>query len=190
MAGDTANPRVWAEADVYVAPVGTTAPVNVTTALAAGWEPIGLIGDEGITLGREQDTDDKFAYGGILVRTVRSKFKRTFTVVALEDNATVFGLLNPGSTATTSAGPTPPAGTTTRQVNIPNVAPVAMVLELVDGTNIKRLVIPRCEVSEVADTTISDVELAGTEFTVTVYPSAAGLFYTEVSNDPQADVTP
>src|SRR5690348_2268625 len=100
MAGDPANPRIWVGADVYVAPLGSTAPTDVTTVLNASFVAIGLLSDDGITESRDQDSTDHYAYGGQLVRTSRSKFKRTFEVTAIEDNKTVWQLLNPGSTAT------------------------------------------------------------------------------------------
>lgn len=182
MAGNTANPRVWVGATVFTAVLGSTAPTDVTTAWAAAWKDLGLIGEDGISHAREQDQDDKYAHGGILVRTVRSKFKRTFTVVALEDTPAVFDLLNPGSTAATVTG------LTTRAVKKPTVDPRAFGIELIDGTVTKRYVVPRAEVTDVGETTFDDTELQAVEFTVTVYPSAAGLFYNEITNDPQAVV--
>ena len=40
MAGSTANPRIWSLADVYAAPIGTTGPTNIATALNAGFLPL------------------------------------------------------------------------------------------------------------------------------------------------------
>lgn len=188
MAGDVANPRIWVNADVYVAPVGTTAPTDVTTAWAAAWDALGLLSEDGMTETREEESTDHYAWGGILVRTTRSKHKRTFTVTALEDNPTVWGLVNPGSTATTSAGPTPPAGVTTRQVYVPGPDPRAFGLELVDGDITKRRVIPRGEVVAVGDVTISDNEMAMYELTINVYPDGAGVLYIDITDDPQAVV--
>jgi hypothetical protein len=187
MAGDVDNPRIWLNADVYVADLGTTAPVDVVAAWAAGWEFIGLLGEDGMTEAREQDSTDHYAWGSILVRNVRSRHKRTFVVNALEDTHLVFGLLNPGSTALTSAGPTPPTGTTTRTVKVPTSDPRAFGFELVDGDLTKRIVIPRGEVTEVGDRTFSDSEMDMRELTITVYPTSDGTLYTEITDDPQAD---
>lgn len=98
MSGDTANPRVWFNADVYVGPVGSTQPTDVTAPLNASLKALGLLSEDGMTETRGDTTDDKYAWGGILVRTTRSKHKRQFKVAALENNSTVFGLVNPGST--------------------------------------------------------------------------------------------
>src|SRR5687768_10959035 len=104
MAGDVANPRIWTNADVYTAPLGTTAPTDVAAAWGAGWDPVGLLAEDGLTESRDSDSNDFYAWGGTLIRTVRSKHKRTFTVTALEDSHLVWELTNPGSTAATATG--------------------------------------------------------------------------------------
>lgn len=179
MAGDTDNPRIWTGADVYAGPTSTTAPTNVATALNAGFRPLGLLSEDGMTESRDDDVTDHWAWGGILVRTTRSKHKRTFVVTALEDNDVVFDLANPGSdTATTG-------GVTTRTVYVPDPNPQSFVFHLTDGSNSKRIYVPRGEVSAVGEKTYSDADMAMTELTITVYPDENGLLYKEFSNDTQ-----
>lgn len=184
MAGDTGNPRIWEGADAYAAPLGTTAPTDVSTAWAVGWLPLGLLSEDGASESRDQDMTDHYAWGGILVRTTRSKHKRTITITALEDNLTVFGLVNPGSTAVTATG------TTTRTVKVPTSDPRAFGLELRDGDVKKRRVIPRGEVVEVGEVSLSDSEMTAFELTINVYPDSSGVLYMDITDDPQAVVTP
>lgn len=181
MAGDTANPRIWVNADVYVGPTGSTAPTDTTTALNAAFEAVGLLSEDGMTEAREDEVTDHYAWGGILVRTTRSKHKRTFTFTCLEDNPVVFGLVNPGSSALTTTG------ITTRTITVPEPDPRMFVLHFVDGDIIKRRVIPRGEVIEVGDVTYSDAEMAMYEVTVNIYPDGSGVLYTDITDDPQAD---
>lgn len=190
MAGSTDNPRIWLGADAFVAPVGTTAPTDVTTALDAAFKALGLLSEDGMTESRESDSTDHFAWGGTLVRTTRSKHKRSMTITALEDNSAVFGLVNPGSTRTVSAGPAPPAGTSTAVVKTPAKDERAFVLELKDGAITKRRAIPRAEVTEIADITLSDSELTAYELTITIYPAADGTLYRDITNDAQATAAP
>ena len=182
MAGDTNNPRIWLGADVYVAPVGSTAPVDVSTAWAAAWVALGLLSEDGMTETRNDDVTDHHAWGNILVRTVRSKHKRTFQVTALEDNKTVWAVANPGSTAT-SVSPL-----TTRTVKVPTTDPRAFGFELRDGGITKRIAVPRGEILEIGATVYNESDIAMKELTVTVYPSAAGVLYTELLNDLSAVV--
>ena len=183
MAGDTDNPRIWINADVYVADVGVTAPTTTTEALDPEYEPLGLLGEDGMTESREEDVTDHHAWGGILVRTTRSKHKRTVKVIALEDNDVVWRLVNPGSTAAGGA-----QATTTRTVVVPTGSNrKAFLFELVDGDITKRLVIDTGEVTEVGDVVKKDNELTKYELTITVYPDADGVLYRELTDDPAAE---
>lgn len=181
MSGDTDNPRVWLNADVLVADVGTTAPTNIAGAWDTGWETLGLLSEDGLVQSRDEDVTDYHAWGGILIRTVRSKHKRTFKVTALEDNPVVFGLVNPGSEATIDTG------VTTRTVKVPTSDPRAFGFETVDGGITRRIVVPRGEVVEVGDVTSSDSEMEMKELTINVYPDDDGVLFLEITDDPQAD---
>lgn len=179
MAGDVDNPRIWIGADVYTAPVGTTLPTDTSASLNAAFRALGLLSEDGMTEGRDEDVTDHWAWGGILVRTTRSKHKRTFVVTALEDNDVVFDLANPGSNTATTGG------VTTRTVYVPDPNPQAFVIHLTDGSTVKRLAVPRGEVSVVGEKTYSDAEMTMTELTITVYPDENGLLFYEISNDTQ-----
>lgn len=181
MSGDVANPRLWTGADVYFAALGTTAPTNIATALTSTWlaGALGLLGEDGLSEKRDGDTTDRYAWGNILVRRTRSKHKRSFTVVALEDNPNVFALGNPGSSAATVSG------VTTRTVKVPVITPVAVLLQLTDGGITKRRVVPKVDAEITGDVVLSETDLAGTEFTFTVYPAANGTLYYDISDDPQ-----
>lgn len=182
MAGDTDNPRVWVNADVYVGPTTAAAPDDIATPLDTDFEALGLLGEDGMTESRDEDKTDHYAWGGILVRTTRSKHKRTIKVIALEDNPVVFDLVNPGSTAETTAG------VTTRTVKTPAPNKKSFVFEMVDGDITRRLYVPTGEVLDVGDIESSDSALTQKELTVTVYPDADGVVYIEITDDPQAEV--
>lgn len=180
MAGSTENPRIWLNADVYVADTGTTGPTDIVTDWPAGWEALGLLSQDGMTETRDESVNDHFAWGGILVRTTRSNHKRSFTVTALEDNPVVFALVNPGSEADTVGD------VTTRTIKVPGTDIRAFGLELRDGDIVKRRVIPRGEVVEVGEITRSESEMEMYELTINVYPDGDGVLYTDITNDPQA----
>jgi hypothetical protein len=180
MSGDTDNARIWLNGDVYVAPVGTTAPTNI----AGGWtnyDALGLLSEDGLTESRANSTQDHYAWGGILIRTTRSQHKRTFTVTALEDNPIVRELVDPGITSTTAGD------ITTRTVKVPTSNPKAFGIETRDGDITRRIVIPRGEVIEVGDVSSEEAAMQMFELTINVYPDADGVLYHEISDDPQAD---
>lgn len=182
MAGDTENPRIYRLGDVYAGDLDTPAPTDVETALNAGFEPLGLLSEDGLTESREEEVTDHYAWGGILVRTTRSKHKRSFRVTALEDNPIVFDLVNPGSTAETAGG------VTTREVSVPVSSPKAFVFEVTDGDYVARIHVARGEVIEVGDVVRGEADMVMRELTINVYPDEEGLLYTEITSDPAATV--
>ena len=182
MTGSTANPRVWLNGDVYAGPVGTTAPTDTSTALDTAFKALGLLSEDGTEETRDDDTAEFYARGGLLIRTSKSKHKRQIKVTVLEDNPVVQGLINPGSTATTSTG------TTTRSVKVPTANPMAFVIEDRDGSYVTRKSIARGEVIEVGPEKRGP-EMTMRELTIVVYPSAAGVLYTEITTDPAAVVS-
>lgn len=184
MAGSIENPRIWEGADAYVAPLGTTPPNDVDTPWAAPWAALGLLSEDGATESRDQDVADHFAWGGILVRTTRSKFKRSMKITALEDNLTVWGLVNPGSTSATDG-----TGLTTRTVKNPTSDPQAFGLETRDGVITRRRIITRGEVTEIGEIKLADSDMTAYELTITIYPDANGVLYTDLTDDEQADAT-
>jgi hypothetical protein len=181
MAGSTDNPRLWEGADLYSAPSGTALPVDLDALMSTvpAWKAVGLLSEDGASESRDEDTSDFYAWGGKLIRTKRSKHKRSMKVTCLEDNLVVFGLVNPGSTVTTTGG------INTRTVKIPKSDKQAFVLELVDGDITRRRHIPIGEVTEVGEVTLSESDLQAYEITVTIYPDSADVLYVDYDNDPQ-----
>lgn len=181
MAGNVDNPRIWEGADFYTAPVGTALPDFGSPLADSDWDGVGLLSEDGSTESREDDTQDHYAWGGILVRSTKSRHKRQIVVTMLEDNLTVFGILNPGSETATEDG------VNHRTVRVPRSDPRAFLMELRDGDITRRRHIPRGEVESVGEVTLSDSAMTAFEVTITVYPSADGVLYHDYDNDPQND---
>jgi hypothetical protein len=178
MAGSAANTRLWRNADVYIAPVNTVGPADVTAAWGASWSAVGLLdGEEGFTETREDEQNEHYAWGGLLVKSVKSKHKRMIKFVALEDNADVFALVNPGSTRTTSGTP----AVTTSTVKVPTNAEFAIGFEVQEGTTRKRRVVKRATIQEIGEVKESESELAMYEITVALLPESDGTLYVERS---------
>ncbi|UJQ86803.1 major tail protein [Arthrobacter phage Reedo] len=180
MAGDATNTALWTGADVYIAPENTAGPADLTTAWAVAWEAVGLLdGEDGIVEGREQDSSEHYAWGGLLFRRTMSKHKRTFKFVALENNDTVFDLVNPGSTRTVDGV----SGIRTDKIKAPVAGEkFAVGFELLDGGKKKRRFAKSAEVIEVGEIKESETEPTVYEITVVVYPEADGTLYTEISD--------
>jgi hypothetical protein len=93
VAGNPDNAAVWGGADVLIAPIGTAIPTT-NTAFAAGWKYVGLLdGGQGFEESIEQDSTDHNAWGYGVIATTYGNTKVTKTFTALEENATVMGLV-------------------------------------------------------------------------------------------------
>ncbi|MFC9620268.1 hypothetical protein ACFTXM_09790 [Streptomyces sp. NPDC056930] len=186
MSGNTANPRLWEGADLWTAPVATALPTDLADAMSTipAWKAVGLLSEDGASEARDEDSTDFYAWGGKLIRTKRSKHKRSITVTCLEDNLVVFGLVNPGSTVATSAG------VNTRTVKIPKTDKRSFVLELVDGDITRRRHIPQGEVTSVGEVTLSEADMQAFELTITIYPTADDTLYVDYDNDTTNAATP
>lgn len=148
----------------------------MSSAWAAGWTAVGLLdGDAGFAEAREDESNEIYAWGGLLVKKTKSKHKRTIKFVALEDNAAVFGLLNPAGTRTTASG------VTTSTVKVPTLTEFAIGFETRDGSKVKRRAIKRAVVEEIGEVLESEAGLTVYEITVAIYPESDGTLYTEVS---------
>jgi hypothetical protein len=185
MAGNAKNTSQWEGADVFIAPVDSEGPDDLVTAWSGVWQGAGLLdGEEGFTEGRDEDTSESYAWGGILYRRTKSKHKRTIKFVALEDNAVTFRLRNPGSKRTASGG------VRTSKVVIPKSDAFAIGFELRDGDKVKRRTIRHAEVSEVGEIKESETDPTVYEFTVLIFPEADGTLYTDVETDTESASAP
>jgi hypothetical protein len=181
MSGNAKNTALWSGADVYIGTPGLKGPTDLKTPWGNGWNPVGLLdGEEGFTEGREEETGEHYAWGGNLFRRTRSKHKRTFRFVCLEDNAVTFGLVNPGSTRTTANG------VRTSKIVVPGTKQFSVGFNLVDADRVKRRYGALAEVQEVAEVKESETDPTVYEITVVVFPDADGVLYTTVETDPEA----
>lgn len=165
MAGDPTNASLWTDADVYVGPLTAVNPLTIDDPFPAEWGLVGLLdGDEGFTESRDEDVDDKYAWGGILVRTSRAHFKLTKTFVALEDNATTRSLIWPGSTDT--------------QIIVPKPAQVKVAFETREDDKIKRLITAQyAEITVDGDITENETDLTTATLVATIFPTAAKVLF-------------
>lgn len=166
MAGDPLKANLWTDADVYVATdLNAALPASAAAPFGAAWNLVGLLdGDEGFPESRDEDTDDKYAWGGILVRTSRAHFKLTKSFTALEDNETTYSLLWPGSTPT--------------QIVVPRPAKVKIAFETREGDKVRRLITARyAEVTLDGDHGENETDLEAMTFTATIFPTSGGVLF-------------
>lgn len=167
MAADPANITVAVTGVVSVAPTGTTAPSDATTALAAGFTDVGEIGEDGVEESWDDSQTDVRNNAGVVVRRIISQTAATIQFTMLETNATVWELFYKGSTVTGT-------GPYTLDIKAPQADPRSFVLDTVDGTTPERLYIPSGEVTAREPVTHAATGPKQYRVTVTAYPDSAG----------------
>lgn len=160
MAIDTTEIRVGISGSVYVAPTGSTAPADATTALDAAFVDLGAINEDGISLSPSRSIEKIRAWQA--AKAVR-------TVVTEDELSVGFSLMqwNEDSIALAFGGGTFSVANVTETKYVPPAAGTvderSFVFEWVDGAISNRLYVPRGMVSEIGEITVTKtgaVELA------------------------------
>ena len=165
--------------DVYVAPVGSTLPDDVTTALDAAFEQTGLISTDGMTETYKVTKNVIKAWQRKAgVRTLTPETEWTFKFVALESSPLIHELFYGGDTTVT-------AGVARSAVaNNPVGTERAFVFEFVDGDVVDRFVIPKGDITDRGDLKRSADDATMYELTITVLGTTADDLGYKLSNDP------
>lgn len=165
MALDSTKVRAAVSGAVSVAPTGTAAPTDASTALNVAYKDLGFVSDAGVTESRSRSTNEIHAWqGGALVRTLVTSGSLTFHFVLLETKSDVVKLFygtTVTQTATDGSFVVIPTSTGGRQ---------CFVVDVIDGAELMRVFIPSGEVTEVGDHVYVNSDPIGYEVTLTAYP--------------------
>jgi hypothetical protein len=167
---DATEVRVGVEGHLYVAPLGTTMPTDVTTALAAAWVELGYT-ETGPSMSVDTEREDFVPWQSKNpVRSVVTGQTMTSTFTLWQRNSDTLKLAFGGGTVTLSgAGPAklytpPPAGLDER----------AFVYEIIDGTTIDRYLLYRGVPALGGEVSFNKDAVSGFEIEITHLESADG----------------
>ncbi|MBB6173726.1 hypothetical protein HNR23_003786 [Nocardiopsis mwathae] len=168
--GNAKNASVWAFADVYIAPLDASVPRGGEP-FGPEWEQVGLLdGEEGFTEAIEVESEDLYAWGGVLVASTQNNFKLTRKFLPFEDNKVVYDLMYPGHDVSFDGD-----GGYAGAINVPDLqAKFKIAFETRTGNTIKRTISANyAMVAERGEATENAAELAKREITVAIYPTDA-----------------
>lgn len=176
------NVRVYLKGRVFWAPLGTPLPTDVDTPLDGAFIDLGILTDDGVTDDLGRGVKNILALGGKNVRTFVETEEPTVKVIALEENAIVQELINPGGVPVTTGDVT----VTTRAGWTPN--PGQFVFENKDGLVTWRYAPPSAEIVDVGPRVLK-AAAATRELTVVIYPDDDGDYGVDITNDPAMAAT-
>ena len=165
-----------------VAPTGSTAPTDSTTALAVAFKDLGFISEDGLTEAVNQSTNEVKAWDGTVVRKVLTGAEKTFKIKFLESNGNVLDLYYSKPTNSVVSGKTT---LTVKPILSRDLR--AFVFDVIDGAKHKRIWIPNGEVTDRGEIAYKNGEASSYEVTITAYPDSNGVWFKEFVD---ADLTP
>lgn len=157
---------------VSVAPVGTTAPVDASTALDTAFKSLGYVSEDGLTNSNSPSSNDVKAWGGDVVMSLLTERPDKFKFKLIENKnpevlKTVFGDDNVDVDGST--------GLIKISVGAKDLPLKAWSFDtILDETTLKRMYVPNAKVTSVADIVYKDDEPISYEVEITAYPDTDG----------------
>ena len=130
---------------VFVAPAGTTAPTDATTALPAAFKNLGYLHEDGLVNGVETDTESVTAWGGDMVLEDQTSFGENFTFSLIETNLETLKMYF-GDDKVTADGVT--GAITIRQNSKPLDEKVVVFEIAMTGGRVRRIVVERGKIAD------------------------------------------
>lgn len=160
---------------VWIAPKGTTAPIDGTTALTAAYVNMGYISEDGYVQSIETDTEEIKAWGGDIVLTSQSSYKETHTVNFIETNVDTLKAIYGAANVTENAGKI-----TVNSKSTPLDECVVVIELALTGGRVKRVVIPHATIADRSgDITYSDSEAVVYPAKFSAAPDSNGNYHVE-----------
>lgn len=188
MALTASQVRVPGTGELFVAAVGTAAPTDVSTALAATWKGLGYTQEDGATIGRSLDREPINAWQSVTpLGYIYNGAELTVAAAMLQSNKEIAQLwFGGGDFAETTVG----SGEFKADMpTIPEGLERAVVLQWTDtrGTTdiVSRLHIPRAEVRDTGDVQLSRTGPTAFQMTfAALAPDTGSVLATWFTDDP------
>jgi len=165
MANVAANVNVAVTGGVYFGPVGTALPATAIDALGVGFLEVGYLTEDGITQAVGGATEDIKAWqNGDIVRTVQTEHTLTYALTLLETNENSLALYSGGNYA---------AGIVEIKAGV--MPHQTYVIEVVDGDDHIRIVIPDGQISERGEVTYTNGAAIAYPITISCFPDDTGV---------------
>lgn len=164
-----AKPKVGGA--IYTANIGTPLPTNAIDPLDPAFRGLGYVSEDGTTNGTAIESEKTKAWGGDTVLVTQKSKEDTFKYKLIEAlNKDVLGYTYGEDNVSGDLD-----NGLTIHVNSSDVPERSIVIDtIMRGNILKRIVIPRCKISDVAEIVYNDSDPVGYETTVDCIPDENG----------------
>jgi hypothetical protein len=161
---------------VFVAPKGTTAPTDATTALSSSFVCLGYVSEDGLTNANDMDVSAIKAWGGMIVYRSLNELNDTFALTLIEsENADVLKAVYGDTNVTVDTD-----GTIHVSVKSEDPQERVWVFDLsLRGNKAKRIVVEDGAITSRGEITYNDSDAVGYNITVSAYPNSSGKTHDE-----------
>lgn len=170
---------------IFRAPLGTALPASEVVALNAAFLEQGYAHEDGLERAISKAYETIRAWGGDEVKRTRTEIGVTLTFTLIEAANGAVATTIWGASAVTVTPATGSAGTKIAVAYAGEELPEsAWVFDLKDGNHVRRIVIPRGQVTtEDFTQTFADAEVIAYPVTLTLFKDASGNFFYEYADD-------
>lgn len=178
----TGKPRV--DGGVYIAPLNTVLPTDAKTALTSAFVNAGYVSEEGVTNQPQRTSGEIKEWGGQTVDTPTTGFTDRWKIKFIETNKTVLKLVNGDSNVKETGNKLAVT------VNAAELDEYVIVVDMaLKGGKLKRVILPRAKVTEVADIVHRGDQAVAYDVTVNAAPDSSGNNHYEYIEPGEATTT-
>lgn len=168
------KPNLKVSGGILRAPRGTARPTDATTAYDPAYKSMGYIGEDGVTLSPERDSEPLKAWGQVVVRRAQSSYEVSLTFTFIESRRADTLKAIAGDDNVEIKGDTIVVRGNEKELPIAQFG-----IDMLDQGLARRIDIGNGQITEIGDITYVDSELVGYEVTLACYPDANGDCYVE-----------
>lgn len=157
---------------VQSAELGTALPADASSPLGDTFTKLGLIGDGGVTETTERGTEQVRSWSGSIARVIQTEFGYRLSFVFLITSVDVLRQIHGDDNVTVTPAGTDPVATPASiaiKINKNELPERIYVVEVKDGANKIRIVVPRGQITEVGDVTYVKSDVIRYEVTIECY---------------------